>query len=58
LQDSDLEDWHRSEVPAALVVKRDSTKDLLTIFSDLVSVNVEVKKKIEKIKGQWCLICR
>jgi hypothetical protein len=56
LQDSDLEDWHRGEIPATLVVKSDSTWDLLTIYSDHIFVNVEVKKKLKNKKGRWCLI--
>jgi hypothetical protein len=47
LQDSDLEDWHHGEIPAMLVIKSDSTWDLLTIFSDHIFVNVEVKKKLK-----------
>jgi hypothetical protein len=58
LQNSDLEDRHRGDIPAALAVKNDTTRDLLTIFSDHVFVNVEVKKKLTKTKGRWCLICR
>ena len=30
LQDSDLEEQHRGEIPEVLVIKNNSTKDLLT----------------------------
>jgi hypothetical protein len=39
-------------------VKSDSTRDLLTIFSDLVSANVKKDGKLMGMKGRWCLICR
>jgi len=58
LQASDLEDRHRGEIPVALVVKSDSTKDLMTIFSDLVTVNFKKGNKTTNAKGRWCLLCR
>jgi len=58
LQASDLEDRHRSEIPAVLVVKNESTKDLLTVFSDLVTVNFKKENKTTNLKGRWCLLCR
>jgi hypothetical protein len=35
---SDLKVQHHAEIPDALTVKRDSTKDLLLMFSDHVDV--------------------
>jgi hypothetical protein len=58
LQASDLEDRHRGEIPEVLVVKNDTTKDLLTVFSDLVSVIFKKGNKTSNFKGQWCLLCR
>ena len=58
LQNSDLEEQHRGEIPEVLVVKNDSTKDLLTICSDKVFVNFKAGKNTTKLRGQWCLVCR
>ncbi len=58
LQASDLEDQHHGKIPAALVVKNESTKDLLTVFSDLVTVNFKKENKTTNLKGHWCLLCR
>jgi hypothetical protein len=58
LQNSDLEEQHRGVIPEALVVKNDSTKDLLTIFSDKVVVNFKAGKTVTNLKGRWCLVCR
>ena len=58
LQNSDLEEQHRGEIPEVLVVKNDSTKDLLTICSDKVSVNFKAGKNMTKLRGRWCLVCR
>jgi hypothetical protein len=55
---SDLEERHRGEIPEALIVKMDMTKDLLTIFSDHVTVTFKKGDKITSIKGRWCLPCR
>ncbi|KAN0124317.1 hypothetical protein V8E52_001966 [Russula decolorans] len=57
-QASDLEDQHRGEIPGVLVIKSDTTKDLLTVFSDLVTVNFKKGNKTTNLKGRWCLICR
>jgi hypothetical protein len=51
LQASDLEDRHRSEIPEALIVKNDTTKVLLTVFSDLVSVIFKKGNKMSNLKG-------
>lgn len=45
-------------VPQELNVKKDSTKDLLTIFSDLVTVKFKRNEDEETVKGRWCLICK
>ena len=58
LQNSDLEEQHRSEIPEVLVVKNDSTKDLLMICSDKVSVNFKAGNNTTKLRGRWCLVCR
>jgi hypothetical protein len=51
LQASDLEDRHCGEIPVALVVKNDTTKDLLTIFLDIVTVNFKKVDKMTNLKG-------
>jgi hypothetical protein len=40
-------------------VKKDTTKDLLTIFSDIVTVQFKKKSgAIETVKGRWCFPCK
>jgi len=58
IQASDLGDQHRGDIPEELPVKADSTKDLLTMFSDLITVNFRKGKKLTNAKGRWCLLCR
>ena len=58
LQVSDLEDRHCSKISAALVVKDDTTKNLLIVFSDLVTVNFKSENKTVNLNGRWCLLCR
>jgi hypothetical protein len=60
LQASSLEEQHYGEIPEALVVKADSTRDLLTIFSDKLSVNFKTREDTTNLKGRWCpsLLCR
>ena len=57
-QDSGLEDRHIIEAPAELFVKKDTTKDLLTIFSDIVTVQFKKKDAVETVRGRWCLPCK
>jgi hypothetical protein len=41
-----------------VALKRDTTKDLLTIFSQSVVVKFKKDNQSEKKKGRWCLPCR
>jgi hypothetical protein len=54
----DLEDRHRVGISLPLDVKKETTKDLLLIFSDLVVVKFKKKESYETIKGRWCLPCK
>ena len=58
--ESGLEDCHIIKAPTEVSVKKDTTKDLLMIFSDIVTV--QFKKKIggatETVKGRWYLPCK
>ncbi|KAH9000751.1 hypothetical protein EDB83DRAFT_2324577 [Lactarius deliciosus] len=54
----DLEDRHRVEIPPQLGVKKGLTKDLLTIFLDLIVVKFKKNEGYETVKGQWCLPCK
>ncbi|KAH9028422.1 hypothetical protein EDB83DRAFT_2319538 [Lactarius deliciosus] len=54
----DLEDRHRVEIPPQLGVKKGLTKDLLTIFSDLIVVKFKKNEGYETVKGRWCLPCK
>ena len=58
LQDSNLEEQHCGEIPEVLVVKNDSTKDLLTICLDRIFVKFKAGKTVMKVYRQWCLMCR
>ena len=68
-QEGDLEDRHRVEIPSTLMTKKDSTRDLLTIFSDILVVKFKMANKddvvegfeetvYETVKGRWCLPCK
>lgn len=40
-------------------MKKDTTKDLLTIFSDIVTVQFNKKNgAVETVRGRWCLPCK
>lgn len=53
-----MEEHHLGNIPDALVIKQDMTKDLQTIFSDLISVNFKKGRNTTNLKGQWYLICK
>ena len=55
---SGLEEQHRGEILEALAVKKDTMRDLLTVFSDRFTVKFKKGDKIQVLKGQWCLPCR
>jgi hypothetical protein len=56
---SDLEEWHQSNIPTKLKVKGESTKDLLLIFSERVTVKFKKKNdNYETVVGRWCNVCR
>ena len=57
-QESDLEDCHHPEAPTELHIKKDTTKDLLTIFWDIVTVQFKKNDIVEVMRGQWCLQCK
>jgi hypothetical protein len=57
-QDSGLEDCHIIKAPTELSVKKDTTKDLLTIFLDIVTVQFKKKGAVETVRGRWCLPCK
>ena len=49
---------HQLDLPIELRVKKDTTKDLLTIFSARVTVNFRKGQNNETITGRWCLLCK
>jgi hypothetical protein len=57
-ESKDLEERHQGDIPEELAVKSDTTKDLLTIFLDRVSVNLKKGNTVKLVKGRWCLPCR
>lgn len=56
--DIELEDRHHTDILESLIVKKDSTRDLLLIFSDCLKVQLTKGKTSETLKGQWCLQCK
>ncbi|KAF8229373.1 hypothetical protein L208DRAFT_1073781, partial [Tricholoma matsutake] len=56
--ESGLDDHHCIEAPPELHVKKDSMKDLSTIFLDLVTVQFTRGSVVETVKGRWCLVCK
>ena len=54
----DLTEQHCGEIPGALMMKKDSTKDLLTIFSDIAVVKFTKGGKTVSLRGRWCLPCK
>lgn len=48
-----------SALPDEKPTKVDTTKDLLTIFSDRVDVKFMKKDgSYEVVRGRWCLVCK
>jgi hypothetical protein len=46
-------------VPLEKNVKADSSKDLLTIFTDQVDVKFTSKDgSVEQLRGHWCMLCK
>jgi hypothetical protein len=59
MQGDDENDDREFSIPQQLNVKKDSTKDLLTIFSDLVTVKFKRNSAdMETVRGRWCLLCK
>jgi hypothetical protein len=50
-----LQEHHENGIGSILPVKKDRTKDLLTIFSDLVYVRFKWAGRYQKLRGQWCM---
>jgi hypothetical protein len=50
---------HRANTPDKLAVKADLSRDILTIFSDRLSVKFKSNQhEIETLKGRWCQVCK
>jgi hypothetical protein len=56
--DDETEDRHQLDIPIEIRVKRDTTKDLLTIFSARTTVNFKKGLNSETINGRWCMLCK
>ncbi|KAN0081297.1 hypothetical protein V8E55_008921, partial [Tylopilus felleus] len=55
----DVQDEHCGELQATRHVKKQNTKDLLTIFSDQVTVRFINTDGREELKlGRWCMVCK
>jgi hypothetical protein len=54
-----LNDHQRGTDLHESVIKKDSTRDLLTVMSDRVKVKFMVgKDKYEMETGRWCYLCK
>ena len=52
---NNLKKRHHGEIPESSIVKKDTTKDLLTVFSDHVTINFKkASGKIQALQGRWC----
>lgn len=59
LPQDDVHAEHRGEPEGAHNIKKRNTKDLLTIFSDRVTVRfVKTEGEAELRVGRWCLVCK
>ncbi|KAF5368777.1 hypothetical protein D9615_010411 [Tricholomella constricta] len=59
-EEEDLDERQAQGIPErAAPSKKDSTRDLLTVFSDRLEASFPCGKgEFETLEGQWCLICR
>jgi hypothetical protein len=57
-EDDGLQEQHKIKIGSLLVAKKESTKDLLTIFSNMVDVKFSKGDKHEKLRGWWCMPCK
>jgi hypothetical protein len=55
---SDLEDQHHAEIPELLIVESNSMQDLLTIFSEHITMKFKEGNVHKTVTGKWCLPCR
>ena len=54
-----LQEQHQADIPAYGKTKKDTTKDLRTVFSDRTPVTFKLKGgEMETLVGRWCNICR
>ena len=59
--DDENDDENDNPIPQEFNVKKESTKDLLTVFSDLVTVKFKRNGEgmdLETVRGRWCLVCK
>ncbi|KAH9030219.1 hypothetical protein EDB85DRAFT_1891687 [Lactarius pseudohatsudake] len=55
----DLDVYQGQGIPEIVIAKKDSTQDLLTVFSDKIKVIFKKSMGVtETLEGQWCMICR
>ena len=54
-----LQDRHRASIPQRITQRKEKTKDLLLIFSDITTVNFNFKNGSRNtLKGRWCYECK
>jgi hypothetical protein len=56
----DLNEHHAQGTPSIVASKKNTTRDLLTIFSDRIDVAFKKQKTgtVEMVEGRWCLLCK
>jgi hypothetical protein len=57
-EDDGLQERHKIDIGSLLAVKKEKTKDLLTIFSDIVEVKFKKGDGHQMLRGWWCLPCK
>jgi hypothetical protein len=57
-KDDEAKDRCQLDIPIELHMKKDTVKDLLTIFSAQVTVNFKKGQTSETITGRWYLLCK
>jgi hypothetical protein len=56
--DNGLQKQHEIEIGLLQPVKKDSMKDLLTVFSDILDVKFKKGDGYQKLRGRWCMLCK
>jgi hypothetical protein len=53
-----IAEWHQGKVLIELKVRADLTKDIVLVFSQLMTVKLKKNDSYETVRGRWCTLCR